>query len=61
MDYAEIGGSPLLGLNGLCIICHGRSNAKAIHNALLVAQKGIDNGLVEDMRNSVVEVEGAVS
>lgn len=50
MDYAETGGSPLLGLNGLCIICHGRSNAKAIRNALLLAQKGIENGLVEEMR-----------
>lgn len=52
MDYAEVGGSPLLGLNGLCIICHGRSNVKAIRNALLLAQKGIENGLVEEMRIS---------
>ena len=50
MDYAEVGGSPLLGLNGLCIICHGRSSAMAIKNALLVAQKGIDMGLVEQIR-----------
>lgn len=58
MDYAEVGGSPLLGLNGLCIICHGRSNAKAIRNALLLAQKGIDNGVVEEMRASIKLEEG---
>jgi len=53
LDYAEYGGSPLLGLNGLCIICHGRSNPKAIRNALLQAQKGIENKLVECMRTSI--------
>ncbi len=53
MDYAEVGGSPLLGLNGLCIICHGRSNPKAIKNALLKAQKAIDNRLVPSLREAV--------
>ncbi|MCB8932071.1 MAG: phosphate acyltransferase PlsX [Fimbriimonadaceae bacterium] len=53
MDYAEYGGSPLLGLNGLCIIGHGRSNAKAIANALLLAQKAIDTDLVESIRAKV--------
>jgi len=37
IDYAEYGGAPLLGLNGVCIICHGSSNAKAISNAIRVA------------------------
>lgn len=54
IDYAEIGGSPLLGLNGVCIIAHGRSNAKAIKNALLMAQKAIDNELVETIRERVL-------
>lgn len=51
VDYAEIGGSPLLGLNGLTIICHGRSNAKAIHNAILQAAKAVENGLVQTIRD----------
>jgi glycerol-3-phosphate acyltransferase PlsX len=55
MDYAEIGGSPLLGLNGLCTICHGRSNAKAIKNALLITQKAIDNDLVGTIRASAMK------
>jgi len=36
-DYDEYGGAPLLGINGTCIISHGRSTAKAIKNALKVA------------------------
>jgi glycerol-3-phosphate acyltransferase PlsX len=37
VDYAEYGGAPLLGLNGIGIVCHGRSNAQAIKNAIKVA------------------------
>jgi glycerol-3-phosphate acyltransferase PlsX len=37
VDYSEIGGAPLLGVKGVCIICHGRSNANAIKNAIRVA------------------------
>jgi glycerol-3-phosphate acyltransferase PlsX len=36
-DYAEYGGAPLLGVNGIVIICHGSSNAKAIARAVVVA------------------------
>jgi len=38
-DYAEYGGIPLLGVNGSAIVAHGRSNAKAIKNALRVARQ----------------------
>jgi phosphate acyltransferase len=37
VDYSEYGGAPLLGVKGVCIICHGRSNAHAIKNAIRVA------------------------
>ena len=37
LDYSEYGGAPLLGVRGIVIICHGRSNAKAIKNAIRVA------------------------
>lgn len=37
IDYAEYGGALLLGLNGISIICHGRSSAKAIRNAVRIA------------------------
>jgi phosphate acyltransferase len=39
LDYSEYGGAPLLGVNGITIIAHGRSDAKAIFNAIRVAGK----------------------
>src|SRR5262249_25084091 len=36
-DYSSHGGAPLLGIDGICIICHGSSGDKAIKNALAVA------------------------
>jgi glycerol-3-phosphate acyltransferase PlsX len=36
-DYAEYGGAPLVGVNGVALICHGGSNARAIENAVRVA------------------------
>lgn len=38
-DYSEYGGAPLLGINGVCIICHGGSSSKAIKQALNVARE----------------------
>ncbi|HZZ82340.1 MAG TPA: phosphate acyltransferase PlsX [Gemmataceae bacterium] len=38
-DYHELGGAPLLGVDGICIICHGSSKERAIANALNVAAK----------------------
>jgi len=50
LDYAEYGGAPLLGIKGVAVICHGRSNAKAIRNAIAVARTyclGEVNGRIE--------------
>lgn len=52
VDYAEYGGSPLLGLNGLCIISHGRSNARAIRNAIAIAARAADHQLVDLMKSA---------
>lgn len=46
LDYAEYGGAPLLGLNGVCIVAHGRSNALAIKNAVRVAAQAVQNDVV---------------
>ena len=51
VDYSEYGGAPLLGVKGVCIICHGRSNGKAIRNAIRVAAEfsgGNINGRIEN-------------
>jgi glycerol-3-phosphate acyltransferase PlsX len=37
VDYSEIGGAPLLGVKGVCIICHGRSDSNAIKNAIRIS------------------------
>ncbi len=46
MDYAEYGGVPMLGINGTIIIGHGRSNARAVTNALRVAERAVRERLV---------------
>jgi phosphate acyltransferase len=48
VDYSEYGGAPLLGVRGVCIICHGGSNANAIKNAIRVAA-GFAEGRVNEM------------
>ena len=51
LDYAEYGGMPLLGINGVTIIGHGASNAKAIKNAVLAAERFVKldvNGSIKD-------------
>jgi glycerol-3-phosphate acyltransferase PlsX len=46
-DYSQYGGAPLLGLNGVCIICHGRSNEFAVYNAVKAARRFVEQGLSE--------------
>ncbi|MBI4717727.1 MAG: phosphate acyltransferase PlsX [Planctomycetes bacterium] len=41
-DYSRYGGAPLLGINGVCIICHGRSNMVAICNAVKAARRFLE-------------------
>ncbi len=43
VDYSEYGGAPLLGINGICIIAHGSSSAKAIKNAIKQANEYVNN------------------
>lgn len=59
LDYAEYGGSPLLGLNHLCTICHGRSNARAILNALKVTERALANDMIGKMRSAVAALPTA--
>jgi glycerol-3-phosphate acyltransferase PlsX len=47
LDYAEYGGVPLLGVNGSAIVSHGRSNARAIKNALRVARQTAETGVAQ--------------
>lgn len=53
MDYAEYGGAPLLGVEGVSIICHGSSKAKAIKNAIFVAEKCVANNFVKEVSEAI--------
>jgi glycerol-3-phosphate acyltransferase PlsX len=57
-DYTEYGGAPLLGMNGVVIVGHGRSNAKAIRNAVRVAIRTIQQGVVPAIRDGVAGSQG---
>jgi glycerol-3-phosphate acyltransferase PlsX len=50
VDYTEMGGAPLLGIDGAAIICHGSSPVKAIKNAVRVAQEWSKAGLNEHIK-----------
>jgi glycerol-3-phosphate acyltransferase PlsX len=55
IDYAEFGGAPLLGVNGVCMICHGRSSAKAIKNAIARAKGLAESRLPELIQRDIEE------
>ncbi len=61
VDYSEYGGAPLLGIDGTGIICHGKSSAKAIMNAIHLAcdfvEKGVKDHMVEEL-NKNRELDG---
>jgi len=58
VDYSEYGGAPLLGVKGVNIICHGRSNANAIKNAIRVAAEFAGGKVNEKI---AAELDGASS
>jgi glycerol-3-phosphate acyltransferase PlsX len=53
LDYAEYGGALLLGVQGVVIVGHGRSNARAIKNAIGQARKAVQCGVVDAIRSSL--------
>lgn len=61
-DYAEYGGAPLLGINGTCIISHGRSSAKAIRNAIKAAaefsRKKVHEIITEEIKSGGKSAQG---
>ena len=57
LDYAEYGGVPLLGINGSAIVAHGRSNAKAIKNALRVARQTSETDVVGAIAGGLAKLQ----
>jgi glycerol-3-phosphate acyltransferase PlsX len=56
LDYSEYGGAPMLGVKGCVIICHGRSSAKAIKNAIRFAAEFSRRRLAEKIQSSIAEL-----
>ncbi len=54
-DYAEFGGAPLLGVEGISMICHGGSSSKAIKNAILHARVLAKDNLIERIRDDIAQ------
>jgi glycerol-3-phosphate acyltransferase PlsX len=54
VDYSEYGGAPLIGLDGLCVIGHGRSSVKAVRSAIAMTAKYVTDGLLEKLAREVV-------
>lgn len=58
-DYAEYGGAPLLGVDGVVLIGHGRSDARAVRNGVLVAARSAVRDLTRKIAAAVAELPGA--
>lgn len=58
MDYAEFGGAPLLGVDGIVMICHGRSERRAIGNAIKACARALSHNLNQNIVNGLT-TEGA--
>ena len=55
-DYAEYGGAPLLGINGVLVKCHGSSQQVAIKNGVLQAARFVERGVVHNIQRAVAEL-----
>jgi glycerol-3-phosphate acyltransferase PlsX len=61
VDYSEYGGAPLLGVAGLCIVGHGRSSAKAIRNAVVMASRLVSSRALSRIEQEVSLVTGSAA
>jgi len=55
LDYREYGGGPLLGVDGIVIVAHGRSDSLAIKNAIRVAKQAVERGMLHAIRNDIAQ------
>jgi glycerol-3-phosphate acyltransferase PlsX len=53
VDSSEYGGAPLVGVNGLCVVGHGRSSSKAVRNAVAMAARFVSQGLLGKLAGDV--------
>ena len=61
VDYTEHGGAPLLGVDGVCIIAHGGSNAKAIKNALKAAARYAEKNVNQEVAQEIAQYDSLLA
>jgi glycerol-3-phosphate acyltransferase PlsX len=61
VDYSGYGGAPLLGVGGPCVVGHGRSSARAVRNAIVMAHRFAQDGLVPRIEAGLADLRGGTS
>ncbi|HEX8237283.1 MAG TPA: phosphate acyltransferase PlsX [Abditibacteriaceae bacterium] len=60
LDYTGYGGALLLGVNGVCVICHGSADARSIHSAIRIAKQTVSADVVGAIRSIMEDSSGAI-
>jgi len=60
IDYTEYGGAQLLGVRGVCVIGHGRSNVRAVRNAVARGREFVENRVTERIQAEILRTEQAL-
>jgi glycerol-3-phosphate acyltransferase PlsX len=61
VDYSEYGGAPLMGVAGPCIVCHGRSSAKAVRNAVAMASRFVSAGVPSRVEREIASAAASAA
>jgi glycerol-3-phosphate acyltransferase PlsX len=61
VESSEYGGAPLLGVNGMCLIGHGRSSAGAVRNGIALAARYVQQAMADRLRRELAAVAPALS
>ncbi|MDR0617647.1 MAG: phosphate acyltransferase PlsX [Endomicrobium sp.] len=61
VDYTEVGGAPLLGVNGISIVGHGSSNAKAVKNAIFAGVRAAEHNLVYEIKQAIAKYNKVIN
>jgi glycerol-3-phosphate acyltransferase PlsX len=61
VDYTEVGGAPLLGVNGISIVGHGSSNAKAVKNAIFAGVRSAEHNLVYEIKEAMAKYNKVIN
>lgn len=57
LDYTQIGGAPLLGINGISVVCHGSSRREAVCNGLKIGVDSVNNNIVDKQLHELSRIK----